>query len=152
MILALTTGMRQGELLALKWRNVDLPSATLQVQTAAKLVNGQMFVEETKTRRSRRQIALSPMAVEALKKHRLRQNEERLAAGARWNDNEYVFPNTTGKLLEPRSLRRRWFDKMLQRAGLPHIRFHDTRHAAATLLLLQGVHPSSPELGSKLGS
>jgi integrase len=140
-ILALTTGMRQGELMALKWRNIDLSNATLQVQTTAKLVNGQLFVEETKTRRSRRRIALSPMAVEALKRHKARQNEERLRAGTRWQDNDYVFPNTIGKLLDPRSLRRRWFDKVLERAGLPHIRFHDTRHTAATLLLLQGVHP-----------
>lgn len=140
-ILALTVGMRQGELMALKWRHVDIPNATLQVQTTAKLVNGELLVEETKTRRSRRRIALSPMAVEALKKHRLRQNEERLKAGQRWQDNDYVFPNTIGKLLDPRGLRRRWFDKMLERAGLPHIRFHDMRHTAATLLLLQGVHP-----------
>ncbi|PWT77779.1 MAG: hypothetical protein C5B60_02140 [Chloroflexi bacterium] len=101
MILALTTGMRQGELMALKWRNVDLPKATLQVQTTAKLVNGQIFVEETKTRRSRRRIALSPMAVEKLKKHKLRQNEERLAAGPRWHDKDFVFPTTVGKLLDP---------------------------------------------------
>jgi integrase len=140
-IVALTTGMRQGELMALKWRNVDLANTTLQVQTTAKLINGEMFVEETKTRRSRRRIALSPMAVEALKRHRLHQHEERLHAGERWQDNDYVFPNTIGKLLDPRSLRRRWFDKMLARAGLPHIRFHDLRHSAATLLLLQGVHP-----------
>jgi integrase len=81
------------------------------------------------------------MAVEALKRHKTRQNEERLRAGTRWQDNDYVFPNTIGKLLDPRGLRRRWFDKVLERAGLPHIRFHDTRHTAATLLLLQGVHP-----------
>jgi integrase len=81
------------------------------------------------------------MAIEAVKRHRTRQNEERLRAGARWQDNDYVFPNTIGKLLDPRGLRRRWFDKALERAGLPHIRFHDCRHTAATLLLLQGVHP-----------
>jgi integrase len=141
LLLALTTGMRQGELMALKWRNVDLSHATLQIQLTAKLVAGKVFVEETKTRRSRRRIALSPIAVEALKKHRVRQNEERLAAGSKWVDNEYVFPNTVGKLLDPRGLRRRWFDKLLLKAGLPHIRFHDLRHSAATLLLLQGVHP-----------
>lgn len=116
---ALTVGMRQGELIALKWRNVDLPNTTLQVQTTAKLVNGELLVEETKTRRSRRRIALSPMAVEALKKHRLRQNQERLKAGQRWHDNDYVFPHTIGKLIDPRGLRRQWFDKMLERAGLP---------------------------------
>jgi integrase len=133
--------MREGELLALKWRNVDLSNATLQIQLAAKIVNGQYFIEETKTRHSRRRIALSPTAVEALKHHKRRQNEERLAAGARWVDTDLVFPNTIGKLMDPRGFRRRWFDKMLERAGLPHIRFHDARHTAATLLLLQGVHP-----------
>ena len=118
-----------------------MANATLQAQTTAKLVNGQQFVEETKTRRSRRRIAHSPTALDALKRHKVKQNEERLARGTRWQDNDYVFPNTVGKLMDPRGLRRRWFDKMLQQAGLPHIRFHDTRHTAATLLLLQGVHP-----------
>jgi hypothetical protein len=107
--------------------------------------DSQIFVEETKTRRSRRRIALSPMAVEALQKHRLRQKEERLGAGSCWYDNDYLFPNTIGKLLEPSHMRQPWFDKMFAQAGLSHIRFHDTRHTAATLLLLQGGISQSRE-------
>jgi integrase len=98
-VLALSTGMRQGELLALTWRNVDLTSASLQVQTTAKLVGGQLIVEETKTRRSRRRIALSPSAVEALRRHRARQLQERLVAGARWQAPAGRITTTSSRIL-----------------------------------------------------
>jgi integrase len=140
-ILALGTGMRRGELLALTWRHVDLDHGILQVRATMKRYDGHWVIAETKTRRSRRRIALTPSACDALRRHRVRLNEERLALGEAWNDHDLVFPNTIGNPLDDRRMVRRWFRPMLKKAGVPLIRFHDLRHTAATLLLLAGVHP-----------
>ncbi|MHB0869726.1 MAG: tyrosine-type recombinase/integrase, partial [Chloroflexota bacterium] len=78
------------------------------------------------------------MAVAALRHHRTRQKEERLAAGAVWQD-DLVFPNRYGRPIEATNLLRRSFKPLLQKAGLPEIRFHDLRHSAATLLLRKRV-------------
>src|SRR5262249_49177987 len=94
-----------------------------------------------KTKRSRRRIALPPSTCEALLCHWARQSKERLALGPAWHDRDLVFPNVVGNLTDPRSLRQRWFKPLLRAADLPPIRFHDLRHTAATLLLLEGVHP-----------
>lgn len=88
----------------------------------------------------RRTIRLPEFAIKALRKHRARQAEERLAAGAEWNDNNLVFTTRTGGLLEPRNVVRH-FKTLLTRAKLTPSRFHDLRHTAASLLLAQGVHP-----------
>ena len=85
-------------------------------------------------------MALTRAAVDALRRHRARQLEERLAAIA-WEDNGLVFANEVGRPVEATNLLRRSFHPLLERAGLPHIRFHDLRHTAATLLLAQGMHP-----------
>src|SRR5260221_921419 len=86
-VLALSTGMRRGELLALRWRDVDTENGILQVRGTLKPINGKLVIEETKTKRSRRRIALSVSACEALRSHRARQLEERLALGSGWHDN-----------------------------------------------------------------
>jgi len=93
---------------------------------------------ETKTERSRRTITLPVQLVTALKAHRIRQLEERLAAGSRWHDGGFVFASNVGTGLEPRNLHRA-FKTMLANASLPDIRFHDLRHSAASLMLAQGV-------------
>jgi integrase len=140
-VLALATGMRQGELLALKWRDVDLEGGTLQVRAPIHY-NGHAFVfAEPKTRYSRRRVALSPIAVEALRAHRVRQLEERIKLGAAWDDMDLVFPNIIGRPLSASNLIRREFHPLLERAGLPQMRFHDLRHTAATLLLSRGINP-----------
>lgn len=128
-VLALTTGMRQGELFRLRWQDVDLESQALAVRGA------------TKTARSRRQVLLSDVGVEALRRHAGRQGEECRIAGSAWRETGLVFTNTVGASLTTTNVTFRSFRPLLERAGLPVIRFHDLRHTAATLLLGKGVHP-----------
>lgn len=139
-VLALTTGMRQGELFALQWHNVDTEQGIVQVRATLKRIDSKLVIAETKTKKSRRRIALTPLACEALRRHRARQLEERLVLGQAWQDRDLVFPNTIGNLYSLGSFERRVFWRIIDKAGLPRIRFHDLRHTAATLLLLQGVH------------
>jgi len=128
-ILALTTGMREGELFGLRWADVNFDAGALYL------------VKHLKTSTSRRQVLLVDVAGEALIAHRLRQDEQRGQLGAAWDDQDLVFPNTVGRPLHPRNFLRRSFYPLLDRAGLPRIRFHDLRHSAATLLLGLGIHP-----------
>jgi integrase len=139
-MLALTTGMRQGELLGLKWGDVNLDDGKLAVRRALQRQrgNGLVFVEP-KTTRSRRVIQLSQRATTALRAHRDRQAFERHAIGAEWNDLNLVFCDGFGSPLDP-SYQTATFKKAAQRVGMPEIRFHDMRHTAATLLLSKGVH------------
>jgi integrase len=135
-VLAVTTGMRQGELLGLRWTDIDLQDGWLCVRQALQYQPGKGYVfVEPKTATSRRRIKLPTVAVERLSQHRIRQYRERLALGPAWTDLNLVFPNTVGKPMDGIHLLRREFLPLLQRAGLPRIRFHDLRHTAATLLL-----------------
>jgi integrase len=141
-VLALTTGMRQGELLGLRWQDVDLERAIAHVQMSVQEADGHFILAEVKTSHSRRNIALTRLAVKALRAHRARQNEERLAMGSKWNSaSDLVFPNGYGGIMIPDNVAKRSFKAALLRAGLPDMRFHDLRHTAATLLLSRGVHP-----------
>ena len=140
-VVAVTVGLRQGELLGLKWADVDLDAGRLQVRRSIARVNGQGWIEqEPKSAKSRRSVALTRLAVESLYRHRRRQLERRVKALA-WEDNGFVFANEVGRPLTPQNLTQRSFLPLLERAGLPRVRFHDLRHTAATLLLAQGVHP-----------
>lgn len=140
--LAVTTGMREGELLGLKWRNVNVEQRYLPVQTQLRrLRETGLTIKDTKTGHSRRKIELSDLAVVALRHHRAQQAEERLALGEMWNDQDLVFPNSLGNPIDAPSLLRGGYARIVKAAGLPAIRFHDLRHTAATLLLLKGVHP-----------
>jgi integrase len=140
-VLALSTGMRQGELLGLRWRNVDLDGGSLQVRATLQRTRDGFTFSEPKTARSCRQVTLTKQAVEALRGHRSRQVEERLQMGGAWEDNGLVFANEVGRPIEAGNLIRRSFHPLLERAGLPKGRFHDLRHTAATLALGKGVHP-----------
>jgi integrase len=138
--LAIFTGMRRGELLALKWGELDLDAGTLSVQRSlGRGLTARLEEGEPKSRSGRRRIALSPSIVESLKHHRVRQLEYRLAADEAYQDRGYVFVNETGGHLHPNVLYRR-FNALIARAGVPPIRFHDLRHTSATLLLGKGVH------------
>ena len=140
-VAALTTGMRRGELLALRWKDVDLERRRLQVTATLQRTPDGFDFSEPKTTRSRRQILLGEAAVTALKQHRVKQAEERLRLGAAWDDRDLVFANEVGRPIEGSNLIQRSFHPVLERAGLPRIRFHDLRHTYATLALGQGVHP-----------
>jgi integrase len=136
--LALTTGMRQGELLAIRWRQADLDRGALQVLGT---LEPDGIIEDPKSATGRRQITLTKLAIDALRRHRVSQNEERLAAGPAWTDLGLVFTNTVGGYLDANNLRHRGFPRLLEKAELPRMRFHDLRHSTATLLLSLGVHP-----------
>lgn len=140
-VLALATGMRQGELLALRWRDVDLDGSTLRVRATLQRTEAGFVFAEPKTAQSRRRIALSKTVVDALRQHKIRQLEERLAAVNVWEDHDLVFPNVIGKPLEAGNVLRRSFWPLIRRTGLPRMRFHDLRHTAATLLLGRGINP-----------
>ena len=136
---ALSLGLRMGEILGLRWQDVDLDGATLAVNQAIYRIAGKGLVTaEPKTDRSRRALFLPDGVIRALKAHRLRQLQKRLAAGPRWQDSGLIFTSGVGTPLEPRNLFRS-FKALLRKAGLPDVRFHDLRHSAASLLLAQGV-------------
>ena len=137
-VLAIMTGMRQGELLGLHWRDVYLDQETLQIRS--QLQRGRTL-GEPKTAKSRRQISLPNLAVEALRRHYGRQLKERVEAGPEWVESDLVFCNAKGNPMNPSNLRSRSFIPLLKNADLPVIRFHDLRHTSATLLLGLGTNP-----------
>jgi integrase len=137
---AITTGLRQGELLGLRWSDLDWDNGHLHVQRQLQRVTGEGLVfSEPKSAAGRRLVKLGSAALDKLRDHRERQEQERLFAGERWREHNLIFPSTIGTPMEPRNLLRH-FKGLLQRADLPVIRFHDLRHTAATLMLKQRIH------------
>jgi integrase len=138
-VLALSVGLRQGELLGLKWGDADLDARSLQIRRSLSWVPGVGAVEqEPKSARSRRTVLLGATAVESLRRHRARQAEYRLRTLA-YDDHDLVFPNALGRWQTPQNLIQRSFHPLLERAGLPRIAFHSLRHTAASLMLSQGI-------------
>jgi integrase len=140
-VLAITTGLRRGELLGLRWEDADLERSTLRVGRALVRERGTHKVGETKTKRDRRQDDLTPRTVKALRAHRKRQLEEKIKLAGLYEDRGLIFTTRTGAPVKPENLIKRDFKPLLTRTGLPEIRFHDLRHTCATLLLGRGVHP-----------
>src|SRR6266571_1590779 len=136
--LALATGMRRGELLALRWRDIDFESRSLQIQRSVMHLPGGHRIHEPKTASGKRRITLPPFVVEALQHHRLRQLETKLKAGSAWEEHDLVFCNIYGRFLNSASLHH-LFTSLVKKAGLPQMRFHDLRHSAATILMAMGV-------------
>ncbi|HEX6349873.1 MAG TPA: tyrosine-type recombinase/integrase [Candidatus Dormibacteraeota bacterium] len=139
-VLALTTGLRQGELLGLTWSGLDAVTGEVRVSQALQRVHGELRFVAPKTAKSRRSVTLPEIALDALRGHRARQAEDRLLAGSDWKESDLVFTTRRGTPLEPRNATR-GFKRLLRRARLPNIRFHDLRHSFATLLLIQGASP-----------
>jgi integrase len=138
---ALALGLRQSEALALQWKDIDFDRGTLSVRRGLHRVPAEGLVfTEPKTDRSRRTIAVPAPLIEALRRQRVAQNEERLVAGTEWDDWDLVFAQSNGRPLDKHSDYEAWI-KLLNRAKVRHIRLHDGRHTAATLLLTAGVHP-----------
>jgi integrase len=140
-VLAINTGMRQGELLALKWGDVDLEHGALRVRRTLSRTDKAYVLGEPKSKKSRRTIRLTAGAVEALRGHLSRQIEEMERIGSLYETGGLVFATTTGTVINPSNLRNRSFKPLLKHAGLHPIRFHDLRHTCATLLLSKDVNP-----------
>lgn len=140
-VLAATLGLRRGELLGLRWGDLDLDAATLRVIQTVQRVNGELAVVETKTEASDATIPLPKITRRVLDEHRARQARERWAeARDLWVDLDLVFPTSVGTPIEPRNLNRD-FRAIRTRAGLPHVRLHDLRHTVVSLLLQLGTPP-----------
>lgn len=150
-VIALTTGMRMGEIFGLKWDCVDVENGVIHVRRTLRDVNGTLTLGEPKTKSSRRKIDLPQMTVNALHEHRERAipspvSEKDILAFNPWiaeleRTSGFVFTNTLGGPMRKSHFHAAHFKPLLKRAGLPNIRFHDLRHTCATLLMMQGVHP-----------
>jgi integrase len=149
--LAVYTGARKGELLALKWSDLDFEQQSLVISKNRLVVRGENVVQaSTKGGEGRRIISLDPETVEIMKDHRKRQFEERLKAGSLWNETGYVFATEFGEPINygtPTQL----FTKIKNRLNLPDQRFHDLRHFHATQLLKAGtpLHVVAHRLGHR---
>lgn len=141
--LALTTGMRRGELLALRWSDIDFSSNVLTVRGTVDYIAHYGYVEtKPKTKKSYRKIVLPVFTMEKLVLHRAWQTEQCGKVGEGWCDLDLVFCGLKGSYFNPRYLLK-LFGKALKEAGLSHIRFHDLRHSVVTLLLALGVDARS---------
>lgn len=140
-LLAISTGMRRGEILGLRWSDVDLEDARLSVRQTVITVSYEIIFSTPKTAKGRRSIALDKGTVLALRAHKKAQLEERMAIGSsRYSDNDLVFCKIDGQPMHP-DLFSQQFDRMVARSPLPRIRLHDLRHSYATISLKAGVHP-----------
>jgi integrase len=139
-VVAATLGLRRGELLGLRWEDLDLDRATLTVAQTVQRVDGRLVVDETKSEASDGTVPLPKITRRVLVEHRDRQDKERIDAGEIWHDRGLVFPTSVGTPIEPRSLNRH-FDGVRTRAGLPCVRLHDFRHTVVSLLLALGTPP-----------
>lgn len=137
---ALGLGLREGEVLGLRWRDISLEQHTLRVAQTVQRIKGGLALEPPKTERSARLLPLPLFVERALMRHAERQELERRVAGEAWKDYDLVFPSVIGTPLDPRNLLRQ-FKELLVAAELPDMRFHDLRHSCATTLIAQGVHP-----------
>lgn len=143
----LAFGLRRGEALGLRWSSLDWEAATLKVTHGVKRVQNRepgregqtrLMIGELKTARSRRTLFLTPQLVDLLRRHRVRQAEERMAVGEAWEDHGLVFPSEVGTPLDPDNVSH-LFSRICRSAGLGHWHLHELRHSGASLMLAQGT-------------
>lgn len=147
---ALACGLRLGEATGLRWEDVDLEAGEIHIRQQLQRVGKTLVLQDVKTERSRRTLALPTVCLDALQAHRTKQLQERLRAGKRWTDSGLVFTTyrtckegkgerfSVGAPLYPRNVLRA-LHAILEGADLPRVRFHDLRHSAASLLIAEGV-------------
>jgi integrase len=143
--IALVCGLRLGEVTGLRWEDVDLTTGELRVRQQLQRVGKRLVLQEPKTAKSRRTLALPAVCLDALREHRQRQLKTRLKAGRDWVETGLVFTTfrprqgcKVGAGLQPRNVLRTLYT-LLKDANLPRVRFHDLRHSAASLLIAAGV-------------
>jgi integrase len=139
-LLAATTGLRRGEILALCWKDIDLEKGVLQVRRTLEQARGGLRFKEPKTAKGRRLVDLPDLTVEALLNHRAQQAKERLMVGPGYDSQDLVCARIHGTPLDPAETTAA-FARLIRRLDLPAIRLHDLRHSHATALLRQGTHP-----------
>nr|WP_255648033.1 site-specific integrase [Pseudalkalibacillus hwajinpoensis] len=148
--LAVTGGLRRGELLGLEWKHIDFEKSTIQIKQTVSHANGEYVVREPKTANSRRTISIPGALIEELKSYKKNTNRERIQAGELWEGGEhyFLFSSWNGKPLYPSSVTT-WWRSFTKRNKLSHIKFHALRHTSATLLINKGVHAKT--ISSRLG-
>ena len=152
-LLAVMTGMRRGEILALRWQDTDLEKGLVAVRRSLEQTRDGLRFKQPKTGKGMRSVALPGIAIQVLRRHRTEQAQERLKLGPAYEDNDLICPRPDGSPWPPDSLSTA-FASLIRRSDLPRIRFHDLRHSHATQLLRHGIHPKvvSERLGhSKVG-
>ena len=152
-MLAVLCGLRRGEIAALKWNRIDLEAGQLAVAESAEQTRAGVRYKPPKSGRTRT-VAIPATVIAELRAHRLRQAEELLRVGVQQSDDGFVVAQADGRPLRPHSLGQEWVRFLARTPALPRVRFHDLRHAHATHMLANGVHPkiASERLGhSKIG-
>ncbi len=139
-VLAIALGLRRGELVGLRWENVDLEKREIRVRSQRQRVRGEAYEDDPKGRRRRQTLPLPGICVAPLRWQRMKQAEMRAKAGDTWQETGYVFTTRNGRPIEPRNVYRS-FTRVAKDAGLRVIRLHDARHGTATLLTAAGVPP-----------
>lgn len=142
-VLALSCGVRRGELMGLKWSDINLDARTLRINRQLQRMRdgGGLYFTQPKNA-SRRTIKLPETAINALRSHRKRQAGDKLKAGPSWQENGLVFSTIKGTPVDAQNVTARSYKNILKKAGVPHMPFHGLRHSCATLLLSKGVHPT----------
>ena len=142
LVVAMSTGLRRGEIMALRWEDIDLSAGTLQVRHSLQRIDGKLRLVEPKSAAGLRTIVLPEMTIQALRRHRKRQLEEKIKAGPDWQEYGFVFTSIIGTPLDGDNVYTR-YQALLKKAGLPATPFHSLRHTACSFLAAQGVHPTT---------
>lgn len=145
--LAIATGMRRGELMALEWEDIDWENKTIEISKSVNTINGIRVTKSPKNGKFRT-ITVPDRVLKILKEHKKQKGVARLNLGAEWQGAKTVFTDNLGNPMYPEHISKYW-QRFTKRNNLPYIRFHSLRHTSATLLIAQGVHAKT--ISSRLG-